>query len=156
MNISAVLFDTDVLLDFLIDRGLFTKSAKKIIQKSYEKNINAFLAAHSITNIFYILRRIYSVSERKQFLIDLCRSFSIVEIGHGEILNALTNNDFDDIEDCLQAECAKAINADFIVTRNIKDYGNSKIPAILPEDLFKKLNPTRPDKTATHSGTEGK
>jgi predicted nucleic acid-binding protein len=139
MNALAVLIDTDVLLDFLTDRGTFTKAAKEIIKKSQEKKISAFLAAHSVTNIFYILRKIYSISERKQRLMDLCRSISIVEIGHDVIFNALANNDFNDIEDCLQAECAIAAKADYIVTRNIKDYAHSGIPAILPKNLLKEL-----------------
>ena len=139
MNALTILIDTDVLLDFLTDRGSFSKNAKKIIQKSREKHIKAFLAAHSITNIFYILRKIYSASERKQCLIDLCGSIPVVEIDNKLIHNALTNNNFDDIEDCLQAECAKSINADYIVTRNIKHYVHSSVPAILPESLLKLL-----------------
>jgi hypothetical protein len=107
-----------------------------------EKSVNAFLAAHSITNIFYILRKVYSVSERKQRLIDLCRSISVAGIGHKEILNALENNNFDDVEDCLQEEYAKAINANYIITRNIKDYSHSEIPAILPEKFLKGLKVT--------------
>ena len=140
MGALAALIDTNILIDFLTDRGPYTKNAKAIIQKSQKRTVNAFLAAHSITNIFYILRKLYSVSERKQRLMDLCRSVSVVEIGQALILNALANNDFDDIEDCLQAECAKAINADYIITRNIKDYAQSKIPAILPEKFLKILN----------------
>jgi predicted nucleic acid-binding protein len=59
------------------------------------------------------------------------------------ILAALTNNDFNDIEDCLQAECAKAVKADYIVTRNIKDYTHSEIPAISPEALIKHFRSRR-------------
>ena len=139
MNALALLIDTDIIIDFLIDRKPFTKTAKEIIKISQENKISIFLAAHSITNIFYILRKIYSVSERKQRLMDLCKSVSIVEIGHKAILNALANNDFIDIEDCLQAECAIAAKADYIVTRNIRDYSHSAIPAILPENLLIKL-----------------
>jgi predicted nucleic acid-binding protein len=137
MSALTVLIDTDVLIDFLTDRGAFTKAAKEIIKKTQENKINAFLAAHSITNIFYILRKIYSISERKQRLLDLCRFISIVEIGHTMLLNALLNNDFNDMEDCLQAECAITVNADYIVARNIKDYTHSEIPAILPKKLLK-------------------
>jgi len=137
MSVLTVLIDTDVLVDFLTARGAFTKNAKAIIQKSQEQTVRGFLAAHSITNIFYILRKIYSASERKQRLMDLCRSVSVVDIGYELIVNALANNDFGDVEDCLQAECAEAVNADYIVTRNIKDYAHSKIPAILPENFLK-------------------
>jgi len=42
---------------------------------------------------------------------------------------------FMDFEDCLQYLCAKSVNADFIVTRNPKDFVNSTIPAILPDDF---------------------
>lgn len=139
MGALAVLIDTDVLLDFLVDRGAFTKNAKVIIQKLHERKINSYLAPHSITNIFYILRKVYSASERKQRLMDLCRFISVVQIGHDTIIKALLNNDFNDIEDCLQAECARVINADYILTRNVKDYANSSVPAILPEKFLKLL-----------------
>lgn len=139
MSAITVLIDTDVLIDFLTDRKPFTANAKKLMQKSHEKTINAFLAAHSVTNIFYILRKHYSVADRKQRLTDLCMAVSVVEIGAELILNALANNDFDDVEDCLQSECATAINADYIVTRNIEDYAGSKVPAVLPEELLNKL-----------------
>ena len=139
MDALAILIDTDVLIDFLTNRGTFTKSAKEIIRRSQEKTVNAFLAAHSITNIFYILRKIYSASERKKRLMDLCLSISVADVGYELISNALANKYFDDIEDCLQAECAEAINADFIITRNIEDFAHSKIPAILPEDFLKKV-----------------
>ena len=139
MNALVVLIDANVLLDFLTDRDPFSKTAREIMQRSQEKTVRAFLAAHSITNIFYILRKIYSSSERKQRLLDLCRIISVVEIGYDIICNALENTEYDDIEDCLQAECARQVNADYIITRNTKDYFHSAIPAILPEDLLKKL-----------------
>ena len=142
MSALAVLIDTDVLIDFLIDREPFTKAAKDLVQKVQENKIEAFLAAHSITNIFYILRKIYSIKERKQILIDLCQTISIIGIKPESVLRALLNNDFDDFEDCLQSECAMAVNADYIITRNVQDYSHSEIPALLPEQLLKKLAPT--------------
>ena len=139
MSVLTVLIDTNILIDFLIDREPFTMNAREIIRKSQEKIIDAYLAAHSITNIFYILRKIYTVSERKQRLLDLCRLIYVVDIGNDEILNALENNDLEDIEDCLQAECASVVKADYIVTRDVEGFANSEVPAILPEDLLKLL-----------------
>lgn len=49
------------------------------------------------------------------------------------------NEDFSDFEDCLQEECAVAVSADYIVTRNPKDFVSSRVPAILPNDFLKKL-----------------
>ena len=139
MNALVLLINSDVLIDFLIAREPFTKNAKEIVKKAEEKTINAFLAPHSITNIYYVLRKQYSSSERKQHLLDLCRTIPVVKIEHEMIINALVNTEFNDFEDCLQAECAGKVNADYIVTRNIEDYAHSKVPAILPENLLKKL-----------------
>ena len=139
MSALTVLIDADVLIDFLTERKPYTADAKELMKKTRDKTINAFLAVHSITNIFYILRKHYSAADLKQRLTDLCKAVSVVEIGAKLILKALANNDFDDVEDCLQSECAAAINADYIVTRNIKDYAGSKVPAILPEELLSKL-----------------
>ena len=44
-----------------------------------------------------------------------------------------------DFEDCLVSQCAEKVKADFIITRNIKDFDKSPIPAITPEELFEKL-----------------
>jgi predicted nucleic acid-binding protein len=52
------------------------------------------------------------------------------------ILNALQNENFDDFEDCLQLECAKAVGAEYIVTRDPVDYASSDIPVISPHELI--------------------
>jgi len=53
------------------------------------------------------------------------------------VVNALTNKDFVDFEDCIQAECAKAAEAEYIITRNIIDFKASAIEPVLPEDFLK-------------------
>lgn len=56
------------------------------------------------------------------------------------VLDVLERNDFSDFEDCLQDECAKQVDADYIVTRNTVDFSTSDIPAILPERLLEILS----------------
>lgn len=86
---------------------------------------------------FYILRKEYSVTQRREILKALCMVFEISEINGEKITKALENNQFEDFEDCLQDECAASVMADYIVTRNIKDFANSKVPAIQPEKFLK-------------------
>jgi predicted nucleic acid-binding protein len=50
-------------------------------------------------------------------------------------IDALNNDEFTDLEDRMQFECAQIINAHYIITRNIADFPNSPIPAVLPEDF---------------------
>lgn len=95
------------------------------------------LTAHSITNAFFIMRKLYSAEERREVLLNACEFLSIVDIDESKIIFALENYTFRDFEDCLQAECAAACRADYIVTRNVDDFANSEVKAITPEELLK-------------------
>ena len=136
MKNLKILIDTNVLLDFLSKREPFWGDATKII-KLCKNDIDGFIAAHSIVNLFYILRKHWSINERKSKLLKFCKVFHIVNIDNNKIISALENNDFEDFEDCLQDECAVAFNADYIVTRNLKDFKNSKIKALSPNEFLK-------------------
>jgi predicted nucleic acid-binding protein len=94
------------------------------------------MAAHSITNIFYILRKKLSPEERKEILLSLCDILTVSGVDHAKLLEALQSNTVDDIEDCLQMNCAKAVGADYIITRDLEDFVQSPIPAISPENFL--------------------
>jgi len=70
-------------------------------------------------------------------LLDLCDFIDVVGIQKKQIIDALSNDEFTDLEDRIQFECAQTINAHYIITRNIADFPNSSIPVILPEDFLK-------------------
>ena len=135
----VILIDANIILDHLIPRQPFVDIADEVLRLCFQQKCNGYIAAHSITNIFYILRKQFSASERKAMLLELCEFIEIAGIQKKEVINALTNEDFDDLEDRLQVECARMVNADYVVTRDITDFSASPIPAILPEDLLKKM-----------------
>lgn len=134
-----VLVDTNVLLDYLLEREPHADYARKIVMACKQKQIFGCIAAHTISNMFFILRKTYSVDERRNILIDICKLFEVEGIDRFKIFQALDNTDFNDFEDCLQMECAKSFHADYIVTRNIEDFSNSKIKCIMPDELCEKL-----------------
>lgn len=80
--------------------------------------------------------------ERREALKDICQIIKVEGIDSFKIISALDNEDFGDFEDCLQEECAVAISADYIVTRNVKDFVSSRIPAILPSQFLEKYKDT--------------
>ena len=69
-------------------------------------------------------------------LIELCGFIEVAGIQREQVIDALLNEDFVDFEDRLQVECGRAVNAEYIVTRNISDFTASPIQAILPEDFL--------------------
>jgi len=100
------------------------------------KEIDGCIAAHTITNLFFILRKDLSIAERKAALLKLCRVFTVVGIDISKILFALENDNFNDLEDCLQDECAEDFNADYLITRNADDFKNGKIKVIEPREFL--------------------
>ena len=136
-NVMDILIDTNIILDHLFPRQPHSANAGKILRLCFQQNCKGYIAAHSITNIFYILRKQFSVDDRKRMLLDLCDFIDVVGIQKKQIIDTLTNDEFTDFEDRLQFECAQTINAHYIITRNIADFPNSPIPVILPEDFLK-------------------
>ena len=134
-----VLIDTNVLLDYIANRAPYANAAEQIIILCRDNIIDGCIAAHSMMNIFYILRKNMTVSERKDILFYLSQIAEIIGIDKQKILNSIGNDDFSDFEDCLQAECAKSFSADWIVTRNVKDFENSAIKAVTPDEFLRNL-----------------
>lgn len=129
---KRILIDTNIISDYLMNREPFFENSKKIIDLCVNNIIECYIAAHTITNLFYILRKYYSYSERKEIILELSKIFTIIPIDNKKINLVLIDKDCKDIEDGLQIECAKEYGLDYIVTRNTPDFFNSKIKAIEP------------------------
>jgi predicted nucleic acid-binding protein len=137
--VSKILLDTNILLDYLLTREPFYEDSRNIMLLCKQGKIKACIAAHTISNMFFILRKDYTPKERREILINICSIFDVESIDKTKLLAGLENENISDFEDGLQIECAKAYGADYIVTRNMEDYFKSEIPAISPNDFCKLL-----------------
>lgn len=99
-----ILIDTNVLLDYIANRTPYANDAEQIIILCKDDKIDGCIAAHSMMNIFYILRKNMTVSERKEILFYLSQIAEIIGIDKQKILKSISNDDFSDFEDCLQAD----------------------------------------------------
>lgn len=132
-----LLIDTNIIIDILQNRPLFVENSQKIISAIKNKQFKGFIAAHSITNLWYILRKTHTQEKRRELILTLLDFFEIVSLSKQKLINALLRKDFLDFEDCLQDECAIEFCADYIITRNPKDFNNAKVSAITPEEFIK-------------------
>lgn len=133
----VILIDTNIILDVLLKREPYVNEAQIIMEKCANREIIGYLAAHSIPNLFYILRKSYTKKERREFIKNLCDIFCIADLNVEKILSAIDNEEFSDFEDSLQEECAVEVMADYIVTRNPADYKKSRVPIIEPTEFVK-------------------
>lgn len=132
-----ILIDTNVIIDYLAKRVPHYANAYKIIDICLSGGFDGFLAAHSVTNAFYILHKGYTSEECREMLLEMCNIFQIADIDRDKIISCLKKDNFKEFEDCLQSECAAACGADFIVTRNVEDFSESTVKAVSPEEFLK-------------------
>ena len=83
------------------------------------------------------MRKLYPDDIRRNLLKAVSRMFCIVGLDGAKIAAAIEDADFTDFEDCLQEKCALSVDADYIVTWNVKDFRASKIPVLTPTDFLK-------------------
>ena len=132
----VLLIDTNVVLDVLQARTKFYDASCKIMNLCANKQVQGYIAFHSVSNLWYVLRNCDDSAKREK-ISDICNILTVCSVGHRNVMNALDNANFKDFEDCLQDECAAAVHADYIITRNVKDFTYSRVKAITPEDFLK-------------------
>ena len=134
-----ILIDTNVLLDVIARREPYVIFSEKVIDLCRQEIINGAIAGHSVLNAMYVLRKNFTLEERKEIFLSLCEFLYVESVDFGKIIQALKDDNFSDFEDCLQMQCALSLRADYIVTRNVKDFAASEIPAVTPEEFLKIL-----------------
>ena len=92
-----ILIDTNVMLDYLEKRAPFYIEADKIMEICSRNGFEGYVAAHSITNAFYILRKM-SDDDCRSGLLDFLALVTVIGIDGEKLVSALTNLEFDDIE----------------------------------------------------------
>ena len=132
----TILLDTNIILDYIAERPFSKSETKQIFEMIFSRKINGIIAAHSITNLWYILRKTCTAPERREIINTLLECFKIAEINKTIIQNAINRNNFSDFEDCLQDECAKTYKADYIITRDKDDFTTSLIPTLFPTEFL--------------------
>lgn len=133
-----VLIDTNVILDVLCARKEFVEASSKVWKYCEINQLDGSISALSVPNIVYILRKELTPEKTQQVIDRLFLIFSVADLRSDDLKKAGKMKAID-YEDALQMVCADRIHADFIVTRNIRDFAGSKVPAIKPSELLERL-----------------
>ena len=104
------------------------------------RQIDGIITAKAIADVYYILHKsFHSDDKSRQEIFKLAAVFQIAYTTRTDCLNALFSQTRD-FEDAIMAASAKRVNADYIVTRNLKDYAFSTPPAISPEEALNMIS----------------
>ncbi len=129
-----ILLDTDVLLDVALSRQPYAVDSGTTLDWAEAHPGSAAVAWHTLANIAYLLK-----GGARQFLEDLLSFVVVAEISTEAARQAL-RLPMTDLEDAFQAVSALEFKADYVVTRNIRDYQRSPVRAVSPTQVVKLLS----------------
>ncbi|MFP4100450.1 PIN domain-containing protein [Coleofasciculus sp.] len=134
-----VLIDTNVILDYLLEREPFLQDAELLFQAIGSEQVIGYVTATTLTDIFYIARRqTQSVEQARQVVSITLAVMEICPVDRAVLEVALTSG-IRDFEDAVQAACAIAQNLDAIVTRDTEDFSNATVPVLSVSQLLEQL-----------------
>ena len=125
-----LLLDINIILDVVFERpGASASSA--LIATCGPQN-QAWLAWHSVATLSYLIERERDPATARAVVTDLLTWAQVATTGHADALLAL-QLPMADFEDALQVAAAQACGANYIITRNVRDFGKSPVAALTPE-----------------------
>lgn len=122
-----VLIDTNIVLDLLLEREPFIEDAIALFERIEAGQVRGYIAATTITNIFYIVRKARGREVALQAVTRIATGLEICAIDRSTIVQALASN-FKDFEDGIQFACAVLNQLDAIVTRDTSDFTEVSLP----------------------------
>ena len=132
-----VLIDTNILLDVILLREPHLELSKRVLQ-CCQSLVDGYIAVHTFSNMFYILHETedFSIEECRNTFNKLLYVFDVATLDKSDVIAAVNNEAFNDLEDSMQHQSSVASRLDCIVTRNTSDFEKSTVPALTPEDFL--------------------
>ena len=135
-----ILIDTNVIIDALTGREPFRSSAEQIFILAANQVEDFFITASSATDIYYLIRKyMHDTEQAKKTMSKLYELFGILDVTSIDCQEALLIK-VRDYEDAVICCCAERNRIDYIVTRNIKDFKQSNVKILLPEDFIQLIS----------------
>lgn len=136
---KKVFLDTNIIVDLIADRKPFSKYSIEIFKKAEAQQITLFTSSHSIATTHYLLKKYLDEKTLRDVLSNLLDFITVIAVDT-DILKKGLRSKHKDFEDAIQILCASTVEKmDCIVTRNTKDFKNSEILVLTPDELCLRL-----------------
>ena len=132
---KKVFLDTNIIVDLIAVRKPFSKYSIEIFKKAEEKKIKLFTSSHSIATTHYLLKKYLEEKILRDVLYNLLDYVTVIAVDT-DVLKKGLRSKHKDFEDSIQILCASTVEKiDCIVTRNTKDFRDSEILVLTPDEL---------------------
>jgi predicted nucleic acid-binding protein len=135
---DKLLVDTNIVIDLLSKREEFFQEAQELFTLADNRQVDLFVSALTFANTHYLLSKYQKLDDARKILIKFK---VLVKVAHldDKIVELALVSDFKDFEDALQYNTALENGIDVIITRNKKDFKNSKLPIMNAREYLKKI-----------------
>ena len=132
-----IMIDTNVVLDVLLKREPFFRDSYEVMKRSALEQDECFVSATAATDIFYLLHR--SLKDKQAAKDNLEKLSQLIGFADAlaEDVHAAIASNMADFEDALVSAIAERCQMDYIVTRNTRDFRESKVKALAPEEFLR-------------------
>ena len=130
-----VLFDTNVLIDFLLDRAPFAASAADLLSRADRGQIQGLACADSFTTIFYLMQKAIGGEAARRHISSLLSVLDVTPVNRATLEHAAESS-LRDFGDSVVAESGRQADVDCIVTRNERNFAGSRVTVHSPRSLL--------------------
>ena len=133
-----LLIDANILLDVLQNREPHVQASSVIWKLCETEKAKGYVSALTFANMVYIMRKELDPKKIEETLQALSLIFEFTDFNVSDIFHA-AGLDWDDFEDAVQSVSAERVHADYIITRNVRDFAKSKVVAFTPSELIARI-----------------
>ena len=134
----VLLVDTNIILDVLLSRPEFVKDSSMIWKLCETEQAKGYLSTLTYTNMMYVMRKQLTPDQIEDVFRKLNLIFEFADFSPAVLERAVAMK-WKDFEDAVQSATAESVHADYIVTRNLKDFMKSKVIAFTPAELLARI-----------------
>ena len=133
-----LLIDTNIVLDVLLKREPHFQDSAAVWKLCETDQAEGYVSAMSFANLVYVMRKELSPAQIQDVLDRMKLIFRFADFP-ASALSRAAELQWPDFEDAVQSVIAEQINADCIITRNVRDFKRSKVMAFTPAELLARM-----------------
>lgn len=134
----VLLIDANILLDVLLNREEFIRDSSLIWKLCETEKAKGYVSVLTFANLVYIMRKQLEPEKIEEVFRKLSLIFDFTDFSATDLARA-TELGWKDFEDAIQSATAERVHADYIITRNVRDFAKSKVLAFTPSELLARI-----------------
>ena len=134
----VLLIDANIILDVLLDRPEFVRDSSLVWKLCETEQAKGYVSALTFANLVYIMRKQLTPEKIENVLQRLGLIFEFADLTSADLSKASSLH-WADFEDAVQSVTAERVHANYIITRNVRDFTKSKVMALTPAELLARI-----------------